>query len=100
MKTKTIERLKIIFGIDEQRNPVTFENIIDDPFQGWNKIHTFAGYWRNFFIVSGEVLTDAFGVPTTYKFLSIPMSRRLEFRRLILKLKPVHAWGVLMVTWI
>ena len=63
-------------------------------------IPTDAGYWRNFFIVSGEVLTDAFGVPTTYKFLSIPMSRRLEFRRLILKLKPVHAWGVLMVTWI
>jgi len=55
---------------------------------------------RNFFIVSGEVLTDAFGVPTTYKFLSIPMSRRLEFRRLILKLKPLHSWGILMITWV
>lgn len=63
-------------------------------------IPTDAGYWRNFFIVSGEVLTDAFGVPTTYKFISIPRSRRLEFRRLILKLKPLHSWGVLMVTWV
>lgn len=62
-------------------------------------IPTDPGYWPMFFIVSGEVLTDAFGTPTTYKFLSIPRSRRLEFRRLILRFKPVHAWGVLMITW-
>ena len=57
------------------------------------------GYWRDFFIVSGEVITDGTGTPTTYKFLSIPMSRRLEFRRLILKFKPLHAWGILITTW-
>lgn len=62
-------------------------------------IPTDPNYWPLFFIVSGEVLTDGAGVPTTYKFLSIPMSRRLEFRRLILKFKPLHAWGVLMITW-
>lgn len=62
-------------------------------------IPTDPGYWPLFFIVSGEVLTDGAGIPTTYKFLSIPRNRRLEFRRLILKFKPLHAWGVLMITW-
>jgi len=71
------------------------ENLIEITYQ----IPTDPGYWRNFFIVSGEVMTDETGTPTTYRFLSIPRSRRLEFRRLILKLKPLHAWGVLMVTW-
>ena len=72
------------------------ENLIEVTYQ----IPTDPGFWRNFFIVSGEVLTDAFGVPTTYKFISIPRSRRLEFRRLILKLKPLHSWGILMITWV
>jgi len=84
-RTLTPEGARVVVG----------ENLIEITYQ----IPTDPGYWRNFFIVSGEVMTDETGTPTTYRFLSIPRSRRLEFRRLILKLKPLHAWGVLMVTW-
>jgi hypothetical protein len=41
MNSKTIEPLKTVFGIDEKGNPITFGNIIDEPFEGWGKIETF-----------------------------------------------------------
>jgi hypothetical protein len=57
-------------------------------------------YWKLFFIVSGEALSDSEGNITTFRFYNVPMSRRYEIRRLILQYKSLHAWGLGMLNYV
>lgn len=84
-------------------------------------------YWANFFFVGGlATFSDiieplnyfgktvsmfggsgvAFGINqtlseiTAISLIDIPYSRQEELRRLIVKYKPIHSWGILLVSWI
>ncbi len=46
--------------------------------------------WRHFWYISAETFGDS---------LALPSSRRDEFERLVLKLKPSQTWVVVMATW-
>ena len=58
-----------------------------------------SGYWPLFFFVGGEATRDEYGFIAEIKSYSVPSERRLEFRRVILKFKPLHAWGVLITVY-
>ncbi len=63
-------------------------------------IPTDPGYWPLIFFVGGAATRDATtGALTAIASASIPNERRLEFRRIILKFKPMHAWGGLIVIY-
>jgi hypothetical protein len=60
-----------------------------------------AGYWPLIFFVGIDATFD----PVTHAITSIssygvPGERRVEFRRIILRFKPMHSWGALIVTYI
>lgn len=56
------------------------------------------GYWGLVFFVGGDATRDAItGELQTIDFVEIPLERRSEFKRLILKYKPIHSWAGLMV---
>ncbi|MGL4368934.1 MAG: hypothetical protein ACRCUT_04580 [Spirochaetota bacterium] len=62
-------------------------------------IPTEAGYWPLIFFVGGEATRDVNGYLTEIEFYSVPAQRRVEFRRLILKYKPLFSWGGLIVIY-
>lgn len=64
------------------------------------EIPTDPGYWGLFFFVGGDATRDGSGELTSIVPSSIPTSRREEIRSLIVKYKPLHAWGGLIVNFI
>lgn len=68
--------------------------------QGDYSIPTDPGYWPLFFFVGGEATRDPVtGELTQIKIATIPNERRGEFRSIILKFKPLHAWGGLIAAF-
>jgi hypothetical protein len=62
-------------------------------------VPTDAGYWSSIFFVGGPATRDVNGYLTEIKFYTLPQERRLEFRRTILRFKPMSAWGGLIVVY-
>ncbi len=58
-----------------------------------------SGYWPLIFFVGGQATRDINGYITEIMIYSVPVERRLEFRRIILKFKPMHSWGGLIVVY-
>jgi len=64
------------------------------------EIPTDPGYWPLMFFVGGPAQRDPItGELTEIAFYTLPIERRLEFRRTILKFKPMHSWGGLIVVY-
>ena len=63
------------------------------------QIPTNSGYWPLIFFVGGPATRDVDGYLTEIQFYTLPIERRLEFRRTILKFKPMHSWGGLIVVY-
>ena len=65
------------------------------------EIPTEAGYWPLIFFVGGlatrDPITDEI---TDIDIAEVPIERRLEFRRIILKYKPMFAWAGLIVVYV
>jgi hypothetical protein len=59
-----------------------------------------SGYWPLIFFVGGAATRDPVtGALTEIEFYNIPSERRVEFRRVILKFKPLSTWGGLIVVY-
>lgn len=59
-----------------------------------------SGYWPLIFFVGGEATRDPItGALTDIEIASIPIERRLEFRRIILRYKPMCSWAGLVVVY-
>ena len=64
------------------------------------EIPVIAGYWPLIFFVGGQATRDPItGAITNIDSYTVPQSRRLEFRRIILRYKPMHSWGALVVNY-
>lgn len=59
-----------------------------------------SGYWPLIFFVGGAPSYDEYGYLDEIQLYSVPQQRRLEFRRIILKYKPMQSWGALIVQYI
>lgn len=59
-----------------------------------------AGYWPLIFFVGGEATRNPAGEITNIDIAEIPIERRLEFRRIILKYKPMFSWAGLIVVYV
>lgn len=60
-----------------------------------------AGYWPLIFFVGGEATRDPVtGALTNIDIAEIPIERRLEFRRIILKYKPMFSWTGLIIVYV
>lgn len=62
-------------------------------------VPTESGYWPLIFFVGGPATRDITGAITEIQFYSVPFERRTEFRRIILKFKPLFSWGGLIVVY-
>ena len=63
-------------------------------------IPTVAGYWPLIFFVGGPATRDPVtGALTEIESASVPLARRLEFRRLILRYKPMCSWAGLIIVY-
>lgn len=62
-------------------------------------VPTNPGYWPLVFFVGGAATRDITGALTEIEIYPVPNERRLEFRRTILRFKPMHSWGALIVTY-
>lgn len=58
-----------------------------------------AGYWPLIFFVGGEATRNALGEITGIDIAPIPAEREFEFKRIILKYKPMFSWAGLIVVW-
>jgi len=64
------------------------------------EIPTVSGYWSLFFFVGGPATRDPVtNAITAIDFYGVPNQRRVEFRRTILRFKPLHSWGGLIVIY-
>lgn len=75
------------WGYESQLTDITYEIPAD------------SGYWPLMFFVGGPATRDIDGYLTEIEFYTLPIERRLEFRRTILKFKPMSAWGGLIVVY-
>lgn len=57
------------------------------------------GYWGLIFFVGGDATRDGSGYLIDIEPGIIPIARELEFKRLILKYKPLHSWAALIVNY-
>lgn len=63
------------------------------------EIPTDPGDWPLVFFVGGDATRDGSGALTNIDIATVPLLQRSSFRRLILKLKPAHSWGGLIITY-
>ena len=64
-------------------------------------IPVIAGYWPLIFFVGGEATRDPVtGAITEIEIAEVAIERRLEFRRIILKYKPMFSWAGLVVVYV
>lgn len=62
------------------------------------EIPTDPGYWGLIWFVGGDATRDPItGALTNIDYATIPSSRKNEFKRLILKYKPIHSWAGLVI---
>ena len=59
-----------------------------------------SGYWPLVFFIGGIATRDINGVITDIARLQILSSRRVEFRRLVLKYKPMFSWCALVAEYV
>lgn len=64
------------------------------------EIPTTAGYWPLIFFVGGDATRNVAGELTEIEIAEVPVERRAEFRRLILKYKPMFSWAGLVVVYV
>lgn len=65
------------------------------------EVPTVAGYWPLIFFVGGAATRDPVTDEITdIEIAPVPIERRLEFRRIILKLKPMFSWAGLIVVYV
>lgn len=57
------------------------------------------GYWPMIFFIGGEVTRNMAGEITDINIASIPIERRMDFRRLILRHKVMGSWAALIVIY-
>ncbi len=72
------------------------KEIVEDIFE----IPAASGYWGMFFFVGGAATRDVGGELLTIATIEIPVARREELRRLILKYKPLGTWCGLIASFI
>ncbi len=58
------------------------------------------GYWPLIFFVGGPATRNMAGELTEIEIAEVPIERRQEFRRLILKYKPMFSWAGLIVVYV
>lgn len=64
-------------------------------------IPVIAGYWPLIFFVGGPATRNPVtGAITDIEIAEVPIERRLEFRRIILKYKPMFSWAGLVVVYV
>ena len=56
-------------------------------------------YWPFVFFVGGVAEYNGYGELSKIAFYNIPSQRRLDFRRIILRFKPLFSWGALIVEY-
>ena len=62
-------------------------------------IPTDPGYWGLIYFVGGDATRDGTGLLTSIETAEIPISREQEFKRTILKYRPLHSWAGLIVNY-
>jgi len=55
--------------------------------------------WPLVFFVGGDATRDGSGALTEIKLADVPNKRKLEFKRTILKIKPIHSWAGLIINY-
>lgn len=55
--------------------------------------------WPLVFFVGGDATRDGSGALTDIESASVPTELKSEFKRLILRLKPMHSWAGLIITY-
>lgn len=56
--------------------------------------------WPLIFFVGGDATRDGSGALTAIERGEVPIERETEFKALILKLKPIHSWAGLVITFV
>jgi hypothetical protein len=71
-------------------------------YQGYENEYTAPipqAYWPFCFFVGGTVTRNENGSVASVATVTIPMNRRQELHRLILRKKPLHAWAGLLTAY-
>ena len=63
-------------------------------------IPTDTGDWPLVFFIGGDATRDGNGELTEIQLADVPLSQESEFKRLILKYKPIHSWAGLIIDFI
>ena len=58
-----------------------------------------SGYWGLFFFIGGTATRDGTGKITSIADYLVSDTRRIELRRIVLRYKPLHAWGILITRY-
>ena len=62
-------------------------------------IPTDSGDWPLVFFIGGDAIRDGSGALTEIQIANVPHDQEQEFKRIILKYKPIHSWAGLIVTF-
>lgn len=73
---------------DLERTEITY-NIPTDP-----------NDWPFVFFVGGDATRDGTGALTEIQLANVPASQEQEFKRIILKFKPIHSWAGLIIDFV
>lgn len=63
-------------------------------------IPTAADDWPLVFFVGGTATVDGTGALTEIQLADVPLDQEQEFKRLILKYKPIHSWAGLIINFV
>lgn len=58
------------------------------------------GYWPLFFFVGGPATRDSSGAIVEIETASVPINRKDELIRSVVKYKPLHSWGGLIIQYV
>jgi hypothetical protein len=72
------------------------KEVVEDIFE----VPADSGYWGMFFFVGGAATRDVGGELLTIDVIEIPVARREELRRLIIKYKPLGMWCGLIASFV
>lgn len=77
-----------------------FDGYIRFAIEDLYEVPAISGYWPLIFFVGGEATRDPItNEITDIAIYTVPEQRRSEFRRIILRFKPIHSWGALIVVY-
>lgn len=74
--------------LDLERTEITY-NIPTDPDD-----------WPLVFFVGGDATVDGTGALTEIQLADVPLEQEQEFKRIILKYKPIHSWAGLIINFV